>query len=387
MAWPAELERRLRGRLAEWDAAGLRRRLRPPRGVDFSSNDYLALARHPRVVEAFATAAQREGAGATASRLLRGDRPECTALERRFGDFTGAEAALLFSSGTAANLGVLGALLEDGDVVFSDAANHASLIDGMRLGRARRVIFPHRDLGALARLLADERGPGQRFIVTESLFSMDGDEAPLAGLADLCREHGAALIVDEAHATGVFGARGAGLIEEAGVRDAVFLSIHTGGKALGIAGGFVVGPEVALDYLVQKARTLVFSTAPPPALTAGLEAALDVVAAEPWRRAHLLANAALVRRLLAERGIPLPPGRSPILPVRIGDNERAVAVADRLQGLGFDVRAVRPPTVPPGTARLRVSVHADHDEPVLRRLVAALAQTLSELQACPAASS
>ncbi len=384
MSGPGELERRTRRRLAELEAGGLRRRLAPPRGIDFSSNDYLALARDPRLARAFADAALREGTGSTASRLLRGEREEFSALERRMAAFLGAEAALLFATGWAANLGLLAAFLDQGDVAFSDERNHASLIDGMRLGRARRTVFPHRDVDALARLLRRECGTGQAFVVTESLFSMDGDEAPLRELAALCRETGAALVVDEAHAVGVFGATGAGLIEESGSRADVFLSVLTGGKALGAAGAFVAGPAWAIDWLIQRARPLVFSTAPPPALAAALQASLDLVANEPERRARVLAGAALLRALLGEAGLAVLAGRSPVVPVLLGDHRRAVAVAARLQAEGFDVRAIRPPTVPPGTARLRVSVHADHDEATLRTFARALVRAVGAERACPA---
>lgn len=384
MAWPTDLERAIRAELAAIAAAGRLRSLRPPVGIDLSSNDYLGLARHPRVVEAFAAAARREGVGATASRLLRGER-ECFAeLEARFAAFVDAEAALLFGSGTLANLGVLESVLGEGDVVFSDALNHASLIDGMRLGRARRVIVPHGDVDALAGLLRRERTHGRRFLVTESLFGMDGDEAPLADWAALCRQEQVALIVDEAHAVGVFGARGRGLIEDAGPDAAPFLAVYPCGKALGVAGALVAGPRWAIDFLRQRARTLIFATAPPPAVADALMAALDLVAAEPERRARVLARARRLRDGLAAAGVPVIPGRSQVLAIPIGDNGRAVAVAARLQVAGFDVRAVRPPTVPAGTARLRVSVHADLDEDVLDRFVATLAEVLAE---CPAVSS
>jgi 8-amino-7-oxononanoate synthase len=268
------LEGRIAERTAAMDAAGLRRILRPPSGIDLSSNDYLGLARDARVVERFAAAVRTEGCGATGSRLLRGHRSAFADLERRFARFKGAEAAIFFGSGYAANIGVLATFAEAGDLILSDELNHASLIDGMRLSKARRVVFPHCDVDALARLLDAESGQsrqGQTFVVTESLFSMDGDRAPLDAYAALCRATGAALVVDEAHAVGVCGARGSGFVEEVGVVEDVFLSIDTAGKALGAAGAFVSGPAWAIEHLVQKARTYVFSTAPPPALAAALD--------------------------------------------------------------------------------------------------------------------
>lgn len=375
-----ELERRIAGRMAALDRADLRRVLHPPAGIDLSSNDYLGLARDPRILDSLVAAVRREGLGATGSRLLRGHRAVFTDVERRFARFKGTAAALYFSSGYMANLGVLATFLEGDDVVFSDALNHASLIDGVRLARARRVVFPHGDARALARLLDEHKGPGQRFIVTESVFSMDGDTAPLAEYAALCRDSGAALIVDEAHAVGVRGPGGSGLIAEAGVGDAVFLSIDTAGKALGVAGAFVAGPDWAIEYLVQKARTFVFSTAPPPGLAAAIDTALDIVEAEPERRRRVTARTATLRRILADAG--LAPGTGThIVPVVLGEAARAVAVARQLAAAGFDVRAIRPPTVPPGTSRLRISVNACLDEATLERFADAL---LAAIKSAPA---
>jgi len=370
------LRQRVLARLVEWEAAGLKRSLRPPSGIDLSSNDYLGLATHPRLVRRFVEALRIYGCGATASRLLRGHREIFTDVERRFAAFKGTEAALYFASGYAANLGVLTTFLESGDVVFSDERNHASLIDGMRLTRARRVVFPHRDVAALARLLRSEQGPGQKFLVTESLFSMDGDRAPLREYAALCRETQTALIVDEAHAVGIYGERGSGLIEEMGVADAVFLSINTAGKALGVCGAFVAGPAWAVEYLIQRARPFVFSTAPPPALMAALDEAITLIIEEPERRARVRANARRLREQLVARGIVVPLEDSPIIPVILGESERAVAVAAALQEEGFDVRAIRPPTVPAGTARLRVSVNVQVDETIAARFASALARIL-----------
>ena len=262
-----DLEQHIRRQLTDIDTAGLRRTLRVPAGVDLSSNDYLGLASHPVLKERMAEAVRREGCGSTASRLLRGQRESFAAIEDRFAAFKGTAASLYFSSGYLANLGVLATFPEEGDIVFSDELNHASLIDGLRLSRARRVIFPHADVQALRERMEQEPA-SRRFLVTESLFSMDGDEAPLAEYAKLCRASGAALIVDEAHAVGIYGPRGSGMIEEAGISEDVFLSINTAGKALGVGGAFVAGPAWAIDYLIQRARSFIFSTAPPPAMAA-----------------------------------------------------------------------------------------------------------------------
>jgi 8-amino-7-oxononanoate synthase len=357
---------RLHKRLAEIEAGGLARSLCPPSGIDLCSNDYLGLAHHPRLKQAMADAVLREGCGSTGSRLLRGERACFAQVERSFAHFKGVERSLYFSSGYLANLAVLTTFPEDGDVIFSDERNHASLIDGIRLSRARRVVFPHNDADALAGLLDEEKSLAQKFVVVESLFSMDGDEAPLAEYATLCRTHEAALIVDEAHAVGIYGERGSGLIEARGVADDVFVSINTAGKALGVSGAFVAGAAVAIECLVQQARPFIFSTAPPPAVAAALEASLAVIADEPERRERLLSRAQYLRARLGYART------SQIVSVVIGENERAMAVARELQRAGFDVRAIRPPSVPPGTARLRVAVNEALTERVLDEFVDAL---------------
>jgi 8-amino-7-oxononanoate synthase len=384
------LEARVRGRLAEWEAAGLLRVLRPPAGFDFSSNDYLNLSTHPIVVDRLARAVQRQGCGSTGSRLLRGDRDVFAAVERRFADFKRAERSLYFSSGYLANIGVMTAIPERGDVVFSDERNHASLIDGIRLSAATRVVFPHNDVGRLAALLAetsDVSATGHRFVVVESLFSMDGDFAPLAEYAALCRSAGASLIVDEAHAVGIYGANGSGLIDACGVGNDVFVSINTAGKALGVSGAFVAGPRWAVEYLIQRARPFVFSTAPPPSLADALDASLDVIAGEPDRRERLASRVHQVRDRLARAGVAVSAEGSQIIPIAIGDNDRAVAAALALQADGFDVRAVRPPTVPPGTARLRVSVNAGLSDDTIERFAVSLAAALRGVGLCSVGSS
>jgi 8-amino-7-oxononanoate synthase len=373
----AALERRIHSRLERLQAEGLQRSLCPPQGVDLCSNDYLQLAADPRLKQRMAEAVLRLGCGSTGSRLLRGERAEFSAIEERFARWAGAESALYFSTGYAANLAVLSTFLEEPDTVLFDRLNHASLIDGIRLGKAKKKIFPHVDLEALRPLLRTPQGDGQTYLVTESLFSMDGDVAPLREYAALCRESGAVLIVDEAHAVGVYGARGTGCIEEAGIGPDVFLAIRSAGKALGVSGAFVTGPAWAIEYLVQRARTFLFSTAPPPAIAEAIDAALDVIAAEPERRARLHAVAAYLRGLLADAGLPVAREGSQIIPVVIGENERAVQVAAALQAEGFDVRAIRPPTVPEGTARLRLSVNTGLDAPTLHRFVACLQAALA----------
>ena len=381
------LEQRIRARVAALGEHGLLRTLHEPAGIDLSSNDYLNLSKHPVVATRLIEGIVREGCGSTGSRLLRGERACFEAVEQRFARFKGAGRALYFSTGYLANIAVLTALAETGDTMFSDQRNHASLIDGMRLSRARAAVFPHNEVGRLEQLLADSPESGVRFVVVESLFSMDGDVAPLAEYAALCRSAGAVLIVDEAHAVGVYGGRGSGLMEAAGIDHDNCISINTAGKALGVAGAFVAGPSWAVEFLVQRARPFVFSTAPPPALADALDASLTIVAEEPERRERLLARSAYLRAGLAAAGIDTGASRSQIVPILIGENDRAVAVARAIQAEGFDVRAIRPPTVPAGTARLRVSVNAGLSEATLDRFVDVLAAALREAGRCSAASS
>jgi 8-amino-7-oxononanoate synthase len=260
---------------------------------------------------------------------------------------------------------VLSTFLEDGDVVFSDRLNHASLLDGMKMGKARKIIFAHSDLAALQHHVDSIMTKGQRFLVVESLFSMDGDVAPLKEYAAMCKKAGIALIIDEAHAIGLYGDHGTGLIEANGIADDVFLSINPAGKALGLAGAFVAGPAWAIEYLMQRGRTFVFSTAPPPSIAAALDAALDLVEKTPQLRNRLQFLTTFLRELLAGKGLEVSQAGTQIIPVLVGENARAVSMASALQAKGFDVRAIRPPTVPEGTARLRISVNTGLDESIL----------------------
>ena len=384
---PDELERRILTHLHGLQERQLLRTLRSPAGIDLCSNDYLGLANHPFLKKRMIEAVELEGCGSTGSRLLRGERDSFAAIERRFAEFKGTARALYFSSGYLANLAVLTTFPEAGDTILSDERNHASLIDGIRLSGVKRVVFPHTDVDALARVLEDCEGQGQTFVVTESLFSMDGDRAPLAEYAALCRATKAALIVDEAHAVGVFGERGSGLIESTGIDREVFVSINTAGKALGVSGAFVTGPAWAIEDLVQRARPFIFSTAPPPAVAGALDASLTLIASEPERRTALANRAGYLRARLAEAGISTPADSSQIIPVILGDNDRALVVAQALQSQGFDVRAIRPPTVAPGTARLRLSVNVNLTEATLERFVTALAAVVGRSLPCSAGSS
>jgi 8-amino-7-oxononanoate synthase len=380
MATWTSLAQRVAAQTRALGDAGLVRTLRPPQGIDLCSNDYLALARHPLLEQQMIEAIRREGCGSTGSRLLRGERSAFAALERQFAAFKGTERALYFSSGYLANIAVLTAFPEPGDVIFSDARNHASLIDGIRLSAARRVVFPHGDVETLGRLLEQHHDRGQAFVVTESLFSMDGDIAPLSGYASVCRRSGAALIVDEAHAVGVCGLRGSGLIEASGIDADVLASVNTAGKAMGVSGAFVAGPAWAIEYLVQRARPFIFSTAPPPAVAGALEASLSIVASEPDRRETLRRLSLRLRSRLIEAGLSVPCGTSHIIPVTLGENDRAILVAQTLQAQGFDVRAIRPPTVPAGTARLRITVNVGLTDEMLDRFATALGTAVAETE-------
>ncbi len=364
--WAATLDR-LR-------AAGRYRDLATPHGIDFTSNDYLGYAKLPP--ETAATELARSG---TASRLLRGQHPIWERVETALAAWHGAEAALLLTSGYVANEGLLSTVLESTDWVASDALNHASIIDGLRLSKAERFIYRHLDLdhleSGLAAVARGRTADRQLFVVTESLFSMEGDAAPLAELAALARRHGAHLIVDEAHSTGCFGAAGSGLVDAAGLRGDVLATVHTGGKALGVAGAYICGPPSLRELLVNRCRQFIFTTALPPLLGAWWLEALARVREDAAGRARLHDNAELFRQELARHGSAAL-GAHYLVPVLIGDDNRAVAAARRLQAAGFDLRAVRPPTVPPGTARLRVSVHADHTRTELIGCAAAIAEAL-----------
>jgi len=295
-------------------------------------------------------------------------------LERQLAEFEQTEAALLFTTGYAANVGVVTALVGRGDAVFSDALNHASIVDGCRLSRAEVFVYPHADVDALAAMLADSRRFRRRLIVTDGLFSMDGDVAPLDRLAELAERHDAMLVVDEAHATGVFGANGRGTCEAAGVEDRVDARVGTLSKGLGGIGGFVVGRRALVDWLVNKARPYVFSTALPPAAAAASCAALDIVRDEPARRGDLLQRAATLREALREQGWDVGPSESQIIPLVVGDAGRTMRSAATLRERGYLVPPIRPPSVPEGASRLRLSLSYGHTPEMLAGLLAALAE-------------
>jgi 8-amino-7-oxononanoate synthase len=339
---------------------GRDRAIQPAAGVDVCSNDYLGLRRDPRLAEAAAAAARDHGAGAGAARLLRGTCPLHAALEATLAGWKGTEACLLFNTGYQANATLIPALVGPGDAVFSDALNHASLVDGCRLARAGGAqvgIYRHLDLEDLAAQLSSWQASAPAntlaLVATDAIFSMDGDAADLPALLDLCERHGALLLIDEAHATGLLGADGAGLAQWQGVHGRIPLVMGTLGKAIGAFGAFVCCDNLLREHLLNTARGFIFSTAlPPPVLGAALEG-IRLARAEPWRRERALA---LADRLRAALGQPSQP--SAIVPVPVGADTEAVRLARALQARGYDVRAVRPPTVPEGSARLRITTGA-----------------------------
>jgi 8-amino-7-oxononanoate synthase len=350
----AEFEASFDAMLEELRAKGLLRRMRLPQGIDLVSNDYLGFAAHPYIKERMRGALADLPAGSGGSRLLRGHHATFEQLEARLAEFCGTDAALLFGSGYAANTGLLQSIVAADDLIISDELNHASLIDGIRLTKARTAVYPHQQLDALESVLRAPRS-GRAVVVTESVFSMDGDLTPLTEILALAERYGGVVVVDEAHATGLYGARGSGRVEQLGLRDRVLATVHTGGKSLGSGGAWVAGSRALCDVLVNRARSFVFSTAPIPVLAAALGAGLDLLAQEPARRAEVHRKSALLRRTLAELDVDAA-GESPIVPIIAGSNDAAMAMQDSLCAAGFDVRAIRPPTVAPGTARLRVTV-------------------------------
>ncbi|MYA54640.1 MAG: 8-amino-7-oxononanoate synthase [Dehalococcoidia bacterium] len=374
----------LRDELADLDRQCLRRTVLTPRDgqgetlsidgrelLNLTSNNYLGLAADPRVVEASAAAARAYGASVSASRLLCGSTPLHEELETRLAALKNQEAALLYSSGYLANLGVLTALARPGDAIFSDALNHASIIDGCRLSGAGTTIYRHCDAGHLAELLASTPAR-RRLIVSETVFSMDGDIAPLPALVELARAHDAVLVLDEAHATGVLGPNGEGALAALGLDSEGIILVGTLSKALASAGGFVAADATVIDYLVNRSRPFIFNTALPPASVGAALAALDIVAAEPERRVRLDALATRLRDGLLAAGYPPSDSETAIVPLLLGSAGAALALERRLRDAGILSRAIRPPTVPEGTARIRFNLIATHTPDDVDRVLAAV---------------
>ena len=352
-----------------------------PRGLNLCSNDYLSLAADPLLKQAvLAAVGSCERFASTGSRLLSGNSREWETIESEFAHFVGAESALYFSSGYAANVGLLSSVLQPGDIVFSDALNHASLIDGIRLSGARKIIYPHLDLQFLENALRENASTsGAKLVVTESIFSMEGDVAPLESLLKLAALYGAELIIDEAHAIGVCGLEGRGIV--AGLPDPrrILAVVYPCGKALASCGAFVCASSAVKDYLVNRARSFIFSTATPPYIAHHIRAALALARAAEDRRVHLHQISAALRVALAAGGFHCGSADTPIIPVILGSNESALRVASELQSSGFAVKAIRPPTVSPGAARIRLSLTSEISLADVHRLARALLSAASSL--------
>jgi 8-amino-7-oxononanoate synthase len=383
-----DIQRRILAELSGLESRAQLRHLESAKGVDFSSNDYLGLATNAKVKRALLQSVKSAARiGSTGSRLLSGHDEAWNLLEHDFARWVGTEAALYFTSGYAANTGLLTAILQAEDVVFSDSANHASLIDGIRLAKCQRVIFPHLDLNFLEdELRRSEGSSGARVIVVESLFSMQGDLAPLSDLATLADLYGSELIVDEAHAIGVRGLQGRGLVAQAGLSERVLATVHTCGKALGSAGAIVCGSENLRRFLINRARTFIFSTALPPYFASQVAACIRLAAAADAERTHLAELSSYLRRELRSNGFYIGGTESQIIPVILGSNEAAVFFSEQLGAKGLGVRAIRPPTVPAGSARLRLTLTAKHTQENLAAVVAAMVQARTEYSAQRAVS-
>jgi 8-amino-7-oxononanoate synthase len=365
---------RMAATLAALRDAGQFRDLRSPAGISLSSNDYLGLAVHPQLKEAITRAVSEDAqVASTGSRLLSGNDARWERLESDFAAFVGAEAALYFPSGYAANIGLLSSVLKPVDTVFSDQANHASLIDGIRLSKAKRVIFPHLDFNYLEDALRRETGNGERVVVVESIFSMEGDRAPLADLTALCDRFDATLIVDEAHATGVEGDGGRGLMHSARRPASVLATVHTCGKALASMGAFVAGSRTLRDFLINQARPFIFTTALPPYCAAHVTKALHLVQMADAERTRLRQLGEYLRQDLRAAGFDIGKSDSQIIPLMLGSNEAALRFAAAVTAAGFAVRAIRPPTVPIASARLRLSLNASLSIEDMDALINALA--------------
>ncbi len=385
-------------RLAEIERLGLERRLRVVSGPQgprvvldgepvllLCSNNYLGLADHPKVREAAAEAAMQWGAGAGASRLVSGTMTIHARLEQRLAAFEGGEACVLFGSGYLANLGVIGALAGPGDVIFSDELNHASIIDGCRASRAEVIVYRHLDSDHLERCLQAHQDKGRRLIVTDSVFSMDGDVAPLAEIVELARTHGARVVVDEAHATGALGEGGRGALAQAGLQGKADVLIGTLGKALGSYGAYACASEEMVRYLVNTSRPLIFSTALSPPSAAGALAALELLEDEPGRVARLHEAAHTLREALAEQGFAVARSNMHIVPLVVGESEAAMRVCQAALERGVFAQAIRPPTVADGTSRLRLATMASHNADELRQAAQTLADAAREVGLDPTA--
>jgi 8-amino-7-oxononanoate synthase len=335
--------------------------------INFSSNNYLGIANHPALATAAKDAIERYGCGSGASRLISGNMTLHEELEAKLAEFKGAEAALVFNSGFQANIGILSTLVGEGDVIFSDALNHASIIDGCRLSRATTQVYAHGDLDQLETQLKRAPAGARKLVVTETIFSMDGDEAPLVGIVKLAEKYHALVMVDEAHATGIFGGNGAGVVAKLGLGERVLVQMGTLGKALGGFGAYAAGSQALRELLINRCRSFIFTTSLPPAVMAMAMAAIDLVQREPQRREMLWSNCRRVKDGLTHLGFTVSSSDSPILPLIIGDATKCMALSERLLQRGVFAQGIRPPTVPPGTSRLRITLMATHTQEQIER--------------------
>ena len=344
--------------------------------LTFCSNDYLGLANHPDIIQAFKKAADRYGVGSGAAHLINGHSVEHQKLEESLAEFTGREKALLFSTGYMANLGVVDALLNRGDYLFADRLNHASLIDAGLLSKAKMQRYAHNDMDALHKLYAKSEKANtftNSMILSDGVFSMDGDEAPVNELSSIAKQHQAWLMVDDAHGFGTLGKTGGGLLQQQQLfQDDVPILMATLGKAIGTTGAFVAGSHDLIEFLMQTARTYIYTTAMPPAIAAATSASLRLVQQDNWRREKLNGLVQQFKQGVKQMGIELMPSNTAIQPIKLGSTEKAVEISQILQEKGILATAIRPPTVPEGTARLRITISANHDEQDINTLLYAL---------------
>lgn len=346
--------------------------------LSFCSNDYLGLAAHPDIKQAFKQAIDKEGVGSGAAHLLTGHSHYHQQLEDALAEFTGQPRVLLFSTGYMANLGVIDGLLARGDAVIQDKLNHASLLDGGRLTEAEQLRYPHADMARLHKRLHNAATARHRMIVSDGVFSMDGDLAPLPDIMALAKQHRAAVVIDDAHGFGVIGKDGRGTVSHFDITpDEAPIQVGTLGKAFGTGGAFVAADEIVIETLVQQARSYVYTTAQPPAVAAATLASLKLVQTEAWRREHLQALIQQFRQGAEQLGLDLMPSETPIQPVVIGDDKKALAIGEKLEQQGILVGVIRPPTVPQNTARLRITFSASHSDKDVEKLLNALEQALA----------
>jgi len=346
--------------------------------INFSSNNYLGIANHPALAAAAKAAIDHYGCGSGASRLISGNMTLHEELEAQLAQFKNTEAALVFNSGFQANIGILSTLAGEGDVILSDSLNHASIIDGCRLSKAKTLVYAHCDLNSLETALQQTASARWRLIVTETIFSMDGDEAPLREIVELAEKYDAMVMVDEAHGTGVFGANGAGVVAKLGLASRVLIQMGTLGKALGGFGAYVAGSRALCDLLINRCRSFIFTTSLPPAVMAMALAAIDIVQSEPQRRDALRHNCQKLKHGLSQLGYELGQSESPILPLIVGDAGRCMALSAALLIRGVFAQGIRPPTVPVGTSRLRITSMATHSEAQIECALAAFRDVRGE---------